>query len=77
MTDTTQPRLRLTQHAYAELCRRHGWASDEQAAAALGVAGSTLRRALRGTTSPGEGLLAALAQQSYPDLGLSQLTHVQ
>lgn len=50
----------LKQDGYQRACEVKGWRSDQQAAKAVGVAGSTLRRALAGTTAPGEQLIAGL-----------------
>lgn len=38
----------------------HGWASINAAAVSVGVASSTLRRAIAGDIAPGERLIAAL-----------------
>jgi transcriptional regulator with XRE-family HTH domain len=46
----------------AEELRTYGWESPTAAARDLGVSSSTLRRALAGTTTPGERLIAALMQ---------------
>lgn len=45
-----------------EQLARYGWDSPTAAARDLGVASSTLRRALAGETAPGERLIAALIQ---------------
>jgi lambda repressor-like predicted transcriptional regulator len=52
--------IALKPEGYAKACEARGWGSDQQAAAAVGVAGSTLRRALAGQTAPGEQLIAGL-----------------
>lgn len=52
--------IALKPEGYQKACEVKGWRSDQQAAAAVGVAGSTLRRALQGQTAPGEQLIAGL-----------------
>lgn len=52
--------IALKPDGYARACEVKGWRSDQQAAAAVGVAGSTLRRALAGQTAPGEALIGGL-----------------
>lgn len=45
-----------------EQLARYGWPTPTAAARDLGVASSTLRRALAGETAPGERLIAALLE---------------
>ena len=59
----TPPRktIRLRPEAFTdEELARYGWRSPTAAAKAVGVDGSTLRRAIAGQIAPGERLIAAL-----------------
>lgn len=67
--------VRLRTRQWAKFCLMRGWTSEGQQARALGVAGSTINRILKGTQRPsGEFIGAALA--AFPELEFADLFEV-
>lgn len=60
MDSTTSPKVQLLADAFTRLAAAKGWDNPTAAAKAMGVNGSTLRRALAGKIVPGERLIAAI-----------------
>lgn len=56
--------IRLNPNGYARLCAVNGWNTTEAAARVLGVASTTITRALREETAPGGALLAQILAAS-------------
>jgi hypothetical protein len=64
--------LRLRVDVFLAHCRANGWEFENQQAAGLGVAPSTVNRVLKGTQRPGGQFISAVLR-AFPDADFTEL----